>query len=267
MSTKIPLFQVNAFTNRPFSGNPAAVCLLPEERDQAWLQGVAAEMNLSETAFLLPQGQDYQLRWFTPTVEVDLCGHATLASAYVLLSQQLVPPDQPITFQTRSGPLMARQTDNGLELDFPIQLITPSECPELVLRGLGITVAHLNFAGKTPKNYFIELDANTLRGLQPNFPILAQVPCLGVIVTAKSDVSEADFISRFFAPAAGIDEDPVTGSAHCSLYPYWSEKLGKQQLTGFQASGRGGWVTVRGEGNRVYLGGQAVLIWQGELLV
>ncbi|MDS3860407.1 PhzF family phenazine biosynthesis protein [Thermosynechococcaceae cyanobacterium BACA0444] len=267
MSAKIPLFQVNAFTDRPFSGNPAAVCLLHEDREPAWLQGVAAEMNLSETAFLLPQGQDFQLRWFTPTLEVDLCGHATLAAAHVLLNQNLVPADQPMTFHTRSGPLIARQVGNYLELDFPIQPIVPTELPELLIAGLGITGAKLKFLGKTPADYFIELDAETLRGLQPNFPTLAQVPGRGVIVTAKADVPEADFISRFFAPAAGIAEDPVTGSAHCSLYPYWSEKLDKKQLTGFQASGRGGWVKVRGEGERVVLGGQALLIWQGELVV
>lgn len=267
MPVKVPLFQVNAFTNRPFSGNPAAVCLLPDERDPAWLQGVAAEMNLSETAFLVPQGQDYQLRWFTPTVEVNLCGHATLAAAHVLLSQNLVPANQPITFQTRSGPLIARKVDQFIELDFPKQPVTPTECPELVLQGLGMTTTDIKFMGKTPEDYFLELEPVRLRDLQPNFSRLAQVPGRGVIITAQSDLPEADFISRFFAPAAGINEDPVTGSAHCSLYPYWSEKLAKKELIGFQASARGGWVKVRGGGERVFLQGQAVLIWQGELLV
>lgn len=263
----IPIFQVNAFTSEPFRGNPAAVCPLADGRVGAWMQKVAAEMNLSETAFLIPLGQEYQLRWFTPTVEVNLCGHATLAAAYVLFSQNLVPADQPITFHTLSGPLIARQAGTWIELDFPVQPITPTACPELLMDGLGITAADLNFSGKTPVDYFIEVDSDTLRALQPNFSVLAQVPGRGVIVTAKADVPEADFISRFFAPAAGIAEDPVTGSAHCSLYPYWSEKLDKKQLTGFQASGRGGWVEVRGEGGRVVLGGQALLIWQGELLV
>lgn len=263
----IPIFQVNAFTSEPFRGNPAAVCVLSEAREGAWMQHVAAEMNLSETAFILPQGDDYQLRWFTPTVEVNLCGHATLAAASVLFSQNLAPADRPITFQTRSGSLIARQVDHFIELDFPQQPITPTEVPELVLRGLGITPPDLKFAGKTPEDYFLELEADVLRTLHPNFSVLAQIPGRGVIATAKSDRSEADFISRFFAPAAGINEDPVTGSAHCSLSPYWSEKLSKTELVGFQASARGGWVKVYGAGERVFLQGQAVLVWQGELLV
>ncbi len=263
----LPLYQVNAFSPTPFQGNPAAVCLLPHYPDAAWLQAVAAEMNLSETAFIVPQANHYQLRWFTPQVEVDLCGHATLASAHVLFSQANASADQPITFQSRSGPLIARQMDAWIELDFPVQTITLQAPNPDLLQALNLDPALILFSGQTREDAFLEIPASILLDLQPNFEQLRQISGRGVIVTAQAASGEADFLSRFFAPAVGILEDPVTGSAHCSLYPYWSEKLAKPELLGFQASARGGWVKVRGDGNRVYLAGQAITIWQGELLV
>ncbi len=268
MPSTLPLFQVNAFSPNPFQGNPAAVCLLPHYPDPAWMQGVAAQMNLSETAFLVPQALDYQLRWFTPQVEVDLCGHATLAAAHTLFSQNLVAPGQAITFHTRSGPLMARQIGEWIELDFPSQPVRPQAPNPDLINALNLHPSQVVFWGASPDDQLIELSsADEVRACQPNFSALAQLPGRGVMVTSVSDLAEADFVSRFFAPAAGIDEDPVTGSAHCSLYPYWRAKLHRPELVGYQASARGGWVKVRGEGERVILAGPAITVWRGELLL
>ena len=265
----IRCFQVDAFADRPFAGNPAAVYLLEHEADAAWMQSIAAEMNLSETAFVRRQGDGWSLRWFTPKVEVDLCGHATLASAHILWTEVVVPESEPIHFHTKSGVLRCTQAQNQIELDFPSHASQPVEPPVGLLDALGVAAAPV---GKARLDYLVVVDSEaTVRALQPDFRRLMQLPTRRVIVTAAADDPRFDFVSRFFAPAAGIDEDPVTGSAHCCLGPFWAERLGKTSLTGFQASTRGGIVRVRiqkdrVQGDRVILGGSAVTIWRGELV-
>ena len=261
----IPIFQVDAFTSRPFRGNPAAVCLLEREREDSWLQDVAREMNLSETAFLVPQTDSFHLRWFTPACEVELCGHATLASAHILYEEKILKAAQQARFHTLSGPLFAGRKNSRIELDFPADPIMPASGPPELTEALGCEKPV--FTGRGRFDYLVELySEQELRSLKPDFRKLAGVTTRGIIVTCRAETAEFDFISRFFAPAYGIDEDPVTGSAHCALTPYWAEKLGKEELTGFQASARGGVVNVRlGEG-RVYLGGEAVTVLRGTLL-
>jgi len=264
MDMEIPLFQVDAFTDRPFAGNPAAVCILPEVRDAHWMQAVAAEMNLSETAFLLEQDDGYRLRWFTPRVEVDLCGHATLASAHALWTEGVVNEAHPIRFHTKSGVLTCTQKGEFIELDFPATPAQEAETPAGLLDALPVQPS---FVGKSKFDRFILVESEEIvRSLMPDFAQLREVSMRGVIVTSLSDDPRFDFVSRYFAPGAGINEDPVTGSAHCCLGPYWSERLGKTEMTAFQASARGGVVRVRVEGDRVLLGGQAVTIMKGRLL-
>ena len=259
----LQIVQVDAFTARPFAGNPAAVCLLPEERPAGWMQAVAHEMNLSETAFLVKQADGYSLRWFTPTVEVDLCGHATLASAHVLWEWGELRPEQEARFHTRSGLLTAVRRGDWIELDFPAKPERPAEAPPDLLAALGVEPVYV---GRSQFDYLIELgDEHIVRRLQPNFSLLAALGARGVIVTSRATDGPYDFVSRFFAPGLGIDEDPVTGSAHCCLGPFWSERLGKTQLLAYQASARGGVIQVRVEGERVKLGGQAVTVLRGEL--
>jgi PhzF family phenazine biosynthesis protein len=255
--------QVDAFTDRPFAGNPAAVCVLPEAADATWMQAVAREMNLSETAFLVRRADGFDLRWFTPAVEVGLCGHATLASAHVLWEDGHLRPDEPARFWTRSGLLTATRRDGWIELDFPAKPPQPAEPPPGLMAALGVAA---RYVGRNEFDYLVEVDSEaTLRSVRPDFTALRAIPVRGTVVTSRADAPEYDFVSRFFAPAAGIDEDPVTGSAHCCLGPYWAERLGRRKLTGYQASARGGVVRVRvGEG-RVYLGGQAVTVLRGEL--
>lgn len=260
----VPCWQVDAFTDRPFGGNPAAVCWLESEPDPLWMQSVAAEMNLSETAFVrrLPDG--LELRWFTPTVEVDLCGHATLATSHALWSSGTVPADETLRFHTKSGVLVCRRAGDLIELDFPATPALPATAPEGLLAALGVEAVHL---GKTKFDYLVELkSANCVRAVRPDFQKLAEIPCRGVIVTARSDDPEYDFLSRFFAPAVGVNEDPVCGSAHCCLTPYWAARLGKFKFKAYQASARGGVLHLRLDGDRVILGGQAVTVWRGELL-
>jgi PhzF family phenazine biosynthesis protein len=260
----IPLWQVDAFTDKPFGGNPAAVCLLSESREASWMQSVAAEMNLSETAFVRSLEEGFELRWFTPKVEVDLCGHATLASAFTLWEMGIVPVEKQIAFHTRSGVLTASRKQGTIFLDFPVVTVEQCEPAPELLDALEINPT---FVGKTKFDRFLVVDsAETVRSLQPNYRTLAKFAARGVIVTAESDTPDVDFISRFFAPAVGIDEDSVTGSAHCCLGPYWAEQLGKCELIGFQASTRGGTVQVKVQGDRVILGGQAVLVMKGELV-
>ncbi len=259
------IVQVDAFTNRPFAGNPAAVCVLPESKPEQWLKDVAREMNLSETAFLTPRDGGYGLRWLTPSVEVDLCGHATLAAAHVLWEDGHLPEGRQARFETRSGLLTADRRGDWIELDFPAKIATPEDAPGGLLPALG--VARVNFVGRNQFDYLVEVDSEqTLRGLAPNFSALAKLTVRGVIVTAKPDGGEYDFLSRFFAPGAGVDEDPVTGSAHTALGPYWAERLGKREFMAYQASARGGIVKVRLAGDRVILGGQAVTVMTAELL-
>jgi len=256
--------QVDAFTDQPFSGNPAAVCLLSSPRNAVWMQNVAREMNLAETAFLVPQADGFDLRWFTPTTEVDLCGHATLASAHVLWQEGCLEMEETARFHTRSGVLAASRRGDLIWLDFPATPDQPaSSSPELEL-GLGVRIRYL---GRTSFDYLAELESEVaVRSLAPDLAILARLGARGVIVTARSDYPGYDFVSRFFAPGAGVPEDPVTGSAHCGLGPFWAARLGKAELVGYQASMRGGTVRVRLEGDRVHLGGQAVTVLRGELL-
>jgi PhzF family phenazine biosynthesis protein len=259
------IIQVDAFTDRPFAGNPAAVCLMDGPADEIWMQQVAAEMNLSETAFLFPERDGYRLRWFTPTVEVDLCGHATLASAHVLWEDGHLTADQPARFYTKSGLLTAVKKGAMIEMNFPTHLVTRCEKPPELLEALGVTA---RFVGKSQTgNYLIEVDSEAVvRGCRPNFNSLARLSRLGVIITSRAADYRYDFVSRFFAPGAGINEDPVTGAAHCSLGPYWSAILDKAELVGYQASSRGGVVRVRAENDRVVLGGQAVTVMHCRML-
>ena len=258
------IYQVDAFTNRPFAGNPAAVCILTTPAQEAWMQDVAREMNLSDTAFLTPLGDGFDLRWFTPRMEVELCGHATLASAHVLWETGVLPPDRQARFRTQSGLLTADRQGDWIELDFPVKLEEPVTPWGELVSGLGITPRYI---GKSHFDYLVEADSEqTVRDLAPDFTLLKQSKARGVVVTARSQGGEFDFVSRFFAPGAGIDEDPVTGSTHCILGPYWAKHLGKTEFVAYQASARGGVVKVKVDGDRVKLGGQAVTVMRGELL-
>jgi len=259
-----PIIQVDAFTATPFAGNPAAVCLLQAPAPDDWMQRVALEMNLSETAFLHPEGDHFRLRWFTPAAEVDLCGHATLASAHVLWEDGHLARDAEARFMTRSGLLRATYDDGWITLDFPAKPPIPAEPPEGLIDALSVrpvAVARNEF------DYLVVVgDEETVRNLQPNHGLLQRINMRGVIVTAKSADPAYDFVSRFFAPGVGVPEDPVTGSAHCCLTPYWSQVLRRQAFTAYQASPRGGSLRVRYAGDRVLLSGQAVTVMRGELV-
>lgn len=262
----VRIVQVDAFTAKAFGGNPAAVCILAAQPSgpsgEQWMRDVALEMNLSETAFLWPESDGYRLRWLTPAVEVDLCGHATLGTAHVLWEDGHLKQDAEARFHTRSGLLTCVKRGDWIEMDFPAKLARPCEAPPQMEEALG---ANLEFVGRNQFDYLVEVkDEATLRSIRPNHHLLRQLPVRGVIVTAKG--SEYDFVSRFFAPGSGVDEDPVTGSAHTALAPYWSAKLGRKEMVGYQASARGGVVKVRLEGDRVILGGQAVTTLRGELV-
>ncbi len=259
----LPIVQVDAFTAKAFGGNPAAVCVLPAAADEKWMAHVAMEMNLSETAFLYPDGDGYHLRWFTPTIEVDLCGHATLGSAHVLWTEGHLNPDQPARFHTRSGLLICERRGDWIEMNFPAKREEPAEPPAQLAEALG---TELKYVGKNQFDYLVEVaDEKTLRELTPQHHLLRELPVRGVIATAQGS-GEFDFVSRFFAPGSGIDEDPVTGSAHCALAPFWAKRLGKTEMPGYQASARGGIVKVRLEGDRVVLTGQVVTVLRGELI-
>src|SRR5947209_11252862 len=258
------IFQVDAFTNKPFAGNPAGVCALREERDARWMQDVAKEMNLSETAFLLKMDGGYNLRWFTPAVEVELCGHATLASAHVLWEIGLLEQGEQAIFHTQSGLLTANRKGKWIEMNFPTKKEKPAIAPAGLIEALGVAV---KYVGKNQFDYLVEVESEEIvRNINPDFGLLLSVVARGVIVTSLADSREYDFVSRFFAPNVGVYEDPVTGSAHCCLSPFWSERLGKDELVGYQASARGGVVKVRYAGDRVFLGGQAVTVLRGELV-
>ena len=259
-----PLYIVGAFASARFTGNPAAVCLLDEPAQAEWMQAVAAEMNLSETAFLVQQADSVDLRWFTPVTEVDLCGHATLASAHVLWETNRLKPDETARFHTRSGLLTAERTQDWIELDFPAAPPEPIESPEGLSDLLGSVP---RYVGRTRFDLLLELtDEEELHELMPDFAGLSRLPVRGFIVTTRSDDARYDFQSRFFAPAAGVNEDPVTGSAHCALAPYWAGHLGKTKMTGYQASARGGIVEVETIADRVKLRGQVVTAFRGELV-
>ncbi len=258
------IFQVDAFTDRPFSGNPAGVCVVPEPQDERWMQNVAREMNLSETAFLYRQDDGYNLRWFTPAVEVDLCGHATLASAHILWEVGYLEPAEQARFHTRSGLLTADRKGDWIEMNFPAQPEEPASASPGLIEALGIPVKYI---GKSKFDYLVEVESEEIvRSAKPDFSLLTTVPVRGVIVTSLASSKDYDFVSRFFAPKVGVNEDPVTGSAHCTLSPFWSKRLGRDELVGYQASERGGVVRVRLDGGRVNLGGQAVTVLHGELV-
>ena len=261
-----PFVQVDAFTDRPFAGNPAAVCVLEQPRSEAWQQAVAREMNLSETAFLCRRDEGgFDLRWFTPTVEVDLCGHATLASAHVLWTEGHLAPAETARFHTRSGLLACTLgADGWITMDFPAERVAAIEAPAGLEEALGVG---LHFTGRNRMDLLVEVaDAATVQGLAPDLGRLAAIEARGVMVTARGGGGGADFVSRFFGPRVGVPEDPVTGSAHCALGPYWSERLGRDRLVGYQASARGGVVRVDVQGPRVRLSGQAVTTIRGEVV-
>jgi PhzF family phenazine biosynthesis protein len=256
--------QVDSFTNTPFSGNPAGVCVLPGPGKALWMQQVAREMNLAETAFLYRRDDGFSLRWFTPTVEVDLCGHATLASAHVLWEEGYLKPEQQARFHTRSGLLTAERKGDWIEMDFPATPAQPADAPDDLLQALGVEP---RFVGLSQFDYLVEIDSEeTLLALKPNMSLLERVPVRGVIVTCRSASAEYDFVSRFFAPQSGVPEDPVTGSAHCTLAPFWGKRLEKTEMRAYQASARGGVLRVRLNGERVGISGQAVTVLRCELL-
>lgn len=256
---RVPLFQVDAFTTQRFTGNPAAVMLLPDYAGDAVLLAVAAENNLAETAFLVRDGENYRVRWFTPAVEVPLCGHATLASAAVVM-ERLEPQRRSVQFLSASGPLGVRRTDEGYVMDFPARRLQHAAPPQGLAAALGVIPVEVLHDGF---NYLAVLDlARSVRDLAPDIAAIARLDCAGVIVTARGD-GPYDCVSRYFAPAKGIPEDPVTGGAHCALTPYWTAKLGKTALRAFQASRRGGELFCRAAGDRVELGGACVFYLEG----
>lgn len=263
----IKMYQVDAFTSKMFKGNPAAVCLLEEEVDEGYMKNIAKEMNLSETAFLLPHKEHvgaFNLRWFTPCKEVDLCGHATLAAAHILWTEGILGCHQEAHFYTRSGLLTAKRIKGFIQLDFPQRLLEYAPIPEELQRSLGVTPVHVK---KGQYGYLIELEnEQTVRNLEPDYRLIAKIPLQGVIVTAQGNEGTYDFVSRYFAPGVGINEDPVTGSAHCALAPYWQKRLGKNQFVAYQASPRGGELKIRIKGHRVLLSGQAVTVMKGILM-
>lgn len=256
--------QVDAFTSVPFRGNPAGVCVLTGPPDDAWMQSVATEMNLSETAFLWPEGSAFRLRWFTPSTEVDLCGHATLASAHVLWEQGWLETGETARFETRSGTLSAGAEDGWILLDFPAEPAQEQVGTSELARALGTEV---RAAWRNRFDILAEVtSADAVRTLDPDLRAVAALGVRGVIATAPSNDDDVDFVSRFFGPSVGVDEDPVTGSAHCFLAAYWGERLGKSSMVGYQSSRRGGIVRVELKGDRVSIGGQAVTVLDGTLL-
>ena len=258
-----PIYQVDAFTSEAFRGNPAAVVIMPEKKPDLWMQSIAKEMNLSETAFLLSDKEGFNLRWFTPKREVNLCGHATLASAHILFEKGYLQKEMTAEFNTLSGWLKAKSLDGWIELNFPALSLKPITVTGQIADALGFSPIE---AYKTDVNLLVEIDnPDNVEKYSPNFLKLAALPFQGLILTANGKRMGYDFVSRYFAPQAGIDEDPVTGSAHCSLAPFWASKLGKDEFLAYQASERGGILKVRLENDRVLLQGQAVTIFSGSL--
>jgi len=260
----ITIYQVDAFTSQPFSGNPAGVCILTQAAEEDWMQKVAREMNLSETAFLYPSSGGYNLRWFTPAVEVELCGHATLASAHTLWEEKYLKPGEQARFFTRSGLLTAERQGSWIEMNFPAEPEKPIQPPDELARALG---TQPKYVGQNRWDYLVEVDSEeTVRTMQPDFTLLGKLPARGTIVTSRSTTEEYDFVSRFFAPAVGINEDPVTGSAHSCLGPFWGQRLGKKSFLAYQASARGGVIRVALKEDRVIIGGQTVTVLRCELV-
>ncbi|WP_409300034.1 PhzF family phenazine biosynthesis protein [Peribacillus sp. SCS-155] len=259
----LDIFIVDAFTDVPFKGNPAGVCITDEPLADELMSKIATEINLSETAFLFPKEEGYSLRWFTPTAEVELCGHATLASAHILWETSILSAGEQANFYTKSGLLTAKKQDTWIQLNFPVEPVTECSYPEELEDAL-----HINpqYVGKNRFDYLIEVESeDIIRNLKPNFSLLKKIQTRGILVTSKSN--EFDFISRGFFPAVGINEDPVTGSAHCALAPYWSEKLKKHELYAFQASARGGILKIQMDGDRVNMSGQAVTVMKSQIFI
>jgi PhzF family phenazine biosynthesis protein len=268
---KLPLFTVDAFTSKPFAGNPAAVIILNEPIKDSLMQSIAEEINLAETAFVMKEKDKpgFSLRWMTPVMEVDLCGHATLATAFTLWQQNICSRTEPILFNTRSGELTASYKNGLIELNFPVIPEKEIKYPKELITAIG--GVQPKYVGMTKWNYIIELEnENAVRNLKPDYNVMLGLPGWGTIITAKADDGNPDgfdFISRFFAPEKGIQEDPVTGSAHCALAPYWQKRLGKNSFKAYQASPRGGVLGVRIDGDRVFLTGNAVSVINGEIIV
>ena len=261
----IPIFQIDSFASGPFTGNPAAVCLMSEPASDHWLRDVAAEMNLAETAFVWELSERFRLRWFTPLVEVDLCGHATLAAAHALWECGWLAPNEVAKFDSESGELFAQRSGELIQLDFPAEPATECEPPIGFEDALSIDPV---WFGKNRIDYLVQVESEAeVENAKVDFKRLAEITDRGLMVTASSHRDDCDFVSRFFAPGVGIPEDPVTGSAHCCLAPFWSERLGKTTLVGFQASKRGGFVQTQMLADRVQLGGRATTILEGALKV
>ena len=257
------IYQVDAFTNKMFCGNPAGVCILTSPEDEDWMRNVAREMNLSETAFLQGDKEGFDLRWFTPTKEVDLCGHATLASAHILWETGMLSENTEARFHTKSGLLTPKKKGELIELNFPREEDEETDAPHELIKALGVTPGYV---GKNRMDYIVEVGSEDIvKNLDPDFGLLKKIDARGVMVTSASSSKEYDFVSRCFAPAYGINEDPVTGSAHCCLGPFWQKRLNKDVFTAYQASERGGFLKVRVGDERVYLSGQAVTVFCAEL--
>ena len=257
------IYQVDSFTRHPFAGNPAGVCLLTTSRPEDWMQSLAAEMNLSETSFMEATADGFSLRWFTPTQEMNLCGHGTLASAHILWETGVLRRNDPARFQTRSGLLTVRNRGDWLEMDFPAWQSEKTETPEALEKALGTPI--LEFRRNEQYGMALLESVAALREIKPDFLLLKTLPLDGVFVTARDNGQPYDFQSRVFVPNVGINEDPVTGGAHCMLTPFWSERLGKTDMTAYQCSQRGGMLKVGLRGDRVCLSGQAVTVFSAEL--
>ncbi|MFS0762159.1 PhzF family phenazine biosynthesis protein [Peribacillus phoenicis] len=256
---------INTFTDQPFKGNPAAVCLLTGESGSEWMQRIAKEINMPVTAFIHLHKGEWQLRWFTPSVEIPICGHGTLASSFFLWGKGYVPRDKPIAYQTKSGILTAKFVDGMVQLEFPSLIEQETAAPELLIKALGVVPVYV---GQNKWDYLVEVQSEEIvRNLKPDFNSIARMQIRGVIVTSLSDSGEYDFVSRFFSPAQGLDEDYVTGSAHCCLGPYWKNKLDKSITIAYQASERGGLLKVEVSEDTVKLSGHAVTIYEGNLTI
>ncbi len=264
------IFQVDSFTDRPFKGNPAGVCLLENKQAESWMQNIAMEMNLSETAFLIKSNEGFNLRWFTPKIEVPLCGHATLASAHILWEEGILEEKKLGRFYTKSGELVCEKVDNWIEMAFPSRQVRRVETSESLMNALKLTGREMKlyrYDGNGEILYLVEVASDRIvKELSPDFERLKSEDAKAVMITARSSSKEYDFVSRFFAPSLGVDEDPVTGSAHCYLAPYWGKKLNKNELIGYQTSKRGGVVKCELRGEKVIIKGQAVTVLKGELV-
>lgn len=256
---------INTFTEQAFKGNPAAVCFLSDEKESSWMQTVAKELNLPTTAFIWFINDEYHLRWFTPSVEIPICGHGTLASAYFLWEKRYVDKARSIPFHTKSGVIKAQLIDGWIQLQFPAIIEQNVVAPELLIKALGVEPVYV---GKSRLDYLVEVESEEIvRNLKPNIDLIAQLPVRGVIVTSHSNANEFDFVSRFFSPAQGIIEDYVNGSSHCCLGPYWKNKLHKTDFTAYQASERGGIIKIKVLGDEIFLSGKSITIFEGKLTV